>query len=90
MTNNMKCYEELRAAVVRQACFDYLTVIKKPGKKIHYDTKRGVKKYDDERSITRWFRSKEFGIWCKGADGETIMAQLRENHKKGLHLRAEY
>lgn len=71
--------EELKAAVVRQACLDYISVIKKPGRRIHYDTKRGTKKYDDEKSIARWFRSKEFGFWCKSVDGEIIMAQLRKN-----------
>lgn len=79
--------EELKAAVVRQACFDYVSMIRKPGKKIHYDTKRGEKKYETEKSLTKWFLSPEFKYWCKGAEGEDILAQLHTNVSNGYALR---
>lgn len=82
-----KGLEELKAAVVRQACFDYVSMIKKPGRKIHYDTKRGMKKYETEKSLTRWFKSPEFKYWSKGAEGEDILAQLQSNVSKGYALR---
>lgn len=79
--------EELKAAVVRQACFDYVSMLKKPGKKIHYDTKRGTKKYETEKSLTQWFKSPEFKYWCKGADGKEIMEQLKANVANGCGFR---
>lgn len=88
-TCNMKGLEALRAAVVQQACYDYLTFLKHPGKKIHYDTKKGVKRYETERTLSRWFRSKDFTKdWCS-VSGEKIMQQLRENHANGFRLFTE-
>lgn len=78
--------EALRAAVVTQACYDYLSFLKHPGRRIHYDTKKGVRKYETERTLSRWFRSKDFTRdWCS-VSGERIMEQLRENHKNGIRL----
>ena len=80
--------KELRAAVVRQACFDYLSTLRKPDRKIPYETKNGVKRYDTKDSITKWFHSKEFKKFCS-VDGESILQQLRENHANGLGLRSD-
>ena len=82
---NVQGFEALRAAVVERACLDYLMCLKTPGKKFHYATKNGRKQFDNERTIRRWFHSKEFRNWCH-VDGETILAQLRENHKNGIRL----
>lgn len=76
----------LRAAVVRQACFDYCTTLKKPGRKVHWDTKGTSKKYDTRETLERWFHSKEFKKFCS-VDGEAILVQLRENHANGFRMR---
>lgn len=86
MLTHEEALEELKAAVVRQACYDYLSFLKKPDKKIHYDTKNGKWKYETEKSLTRWFLSEDFKVWCKGADGETVMKQLRKNFANGFRL----
>ena len=78
--------QELKAAVVRQACDDYYLMLKKPGRKVcwGYDKKRDRKKWDDIQSVARFFRSKWFTFWCKGMDGETIMNQIAANHAAGF------
>lgn len=84
---NEQGMEALKAAVVRQACEDFLSMLRKPGKRIPYDfdehTRR--KKWEDERSLTRWFYSADFRFWCS-VDGAKILAQLRDNHAHGFGL----
>ena len=76
----------LRAAVVRQACFDYCSALKKPGRKIYWDGKGSLRKFDTRESLEKWFHSKEFKKYCS-VDGEAILQQLRENFKNGFRLR---
>ena len=80
-----KGIEELRAAVVWQACDDYYAMLKHPGKKVCWglDKKRQRKKFDDIKSLGKFFRSKWFSFWC-GADGEAVMEQIRANCAAGF------
>ena len=78
--------KELRAAVVKQACFDYCATLKKPGRKIYWDGKGSCKKFDTKESLERWFHGKEFKKFCS-VDGEAILQQLRENCANGFRMR---
>ena len=78
--------QKLRAAVVRQACDDYYSMLKHPGKKVcwGYDARRQRRKWDDIKALTKFFRSRWFTFWCRGADGEEVMEQIRANHAAGF------
>ena len=68
--------DALKAAIVRQACEDYLWLLKHPGKKIDCGA--------DERGKRR-FRSDAFRGLC-GVDGGKIIAQLNLNNANGIGL----
>lgn len=79
--------ENLRAAVVARACLDYLSYLRRPGKKIYieFDAQHNRRRMEDEKGLVRWFHSKQFKNWCY-VDGEKILEQLRENHKNGFRF----
>ena len=77
---------ELKAAIVRRACEDYLYLLKNPGKKLDLGTDAyGRKCTQSLRSLKRWFLSDEFKVLCS-VSGEKILAQLNLNHANGIGL----
>lgn len=87
---NIEGVKALRAAVVRQACDDYLTLLKTPKGRICYDIVRGRKKFENKQTLTQWFHSPEFSRWCNAVTGEEITEQLRQNHAAGFRYHAYY
>lgn len=78
--------DALKAAIVRQACEDYLWLLKHPGKKIDCGTdERGKRRLESIKTLTRWFRSDAFRGLC-GVDGGKIIAQLNLNHANGIRF----
>ena len=82
-----KGLEALRAAVVQQACYDYLYFLRHPYNKLEIGTDKHRKmRYETKASLERFFRSTNFTkTWCS-VSGDKIMAQLRENHRNGFRL----
>lgn len=78
--------DALKAAIVRQACEDYLWLLKHPGKKIDCGAdERGKRRQETIKALTRWFRSDAFRGLC-GVDGGKIIAQLNLNNANGIGL----
>lgn len=85
-----KGLEALRAAVVQQACYDYLYFLRHPYNKLEIGTdKRRKMRYETKASLERFFRSKNFTKkWCS-VSGQKIMDQLQSNNQKGFRFFSE-
>lgn len=78
--------DALKAAIVRQACEDYLWLLKHPDEKINCGMdERGQVRKESIRTLTRFFYSPEFRNFCR-VDGRKIIAQLNLNHANGIGL----
>lgn len=87
---NIEGLRNLRAAIVEQACYDYLYFLRHPDGKLKVgQNKQGKMMWETKESTERFFRSKAFTqIFCS-VSGEKIMEQLRDNHANGFRFFSE-
>lgn len=87
---NIEGLRNLRAAIVQQACYDYLHFLKYPTDKLEIgQSKNGKMMWETKESTERFFRSKAFTqIFCT-VSGRKIMDQLKSNYAHGFRLFSE-